>query len=366
MSNELITALQSAAGNAGSFYPYPVDNSVRFAGSETLYRAQTTPTNNKKWTFSCWFKYIGPSSSWKGIIGAGTSGSDYTNFYMNGNHWLLNHVSYGQMDNTAFYRDPSAWYHVVVAFDSTQASAGDRQKIWVNGVKEAQPYSYGSWPQNFNTNINKSGYTLYIGRSGESASYSTQYLAECVFIDGQQLDPTNFAETRNGVWVPKEITGLTFGNNGFYLDFADSSNFGNDVSGNNNDFTSSGLTSREHMPDTPTNNFSTLNPLDISNSTTLRYGNLDHAGGQLYTIWRSSAGTHAVSSGKWYAEVLCETTYQGHGIIKTSVQVDNGGENFLGGTAGWAMFINGDIYHDGSAYSYASTSYGLAASLGYY
>jgi len=288
-SKKLIQA-GAGVGGAEPFYDYEIENSARFSGSETLYRAQTSPTNNKKWTFSCWFKYIGPTG-WQGILGAGSS-PYYTNFYMNSNHFLLNGYgpgSYGQMDNSAFYRDSSAWYHVVVAFDSTQASAGDRQKIWVNGVLEASPYSYGAWPLNHNTYINQSGRNLFVGRSGETASYSKQYLAECVFIDGQQLDPTNFAETKNGVWVPKEITGLTFGNNGFYLDFANSSALGTDVSGNGNNLTSAGFLSSDQMPDTPTNNFATLNPLYKGNTVTLSEGNLSAAPG-LQSAWNTIGG----------------------------------------------------------------------------
>jgi len=304
MGRTALKAIQAAAGSAGGadFYPYTIDNSARFAGSETLYRAQSTPTNNKKWTFSCWYKYTGPTSSWLGILGAGSSGSDYTNFYLNSNHFLLNHVSYGQMDNTAYYRDSSAWYHVVVAFDSTQASASNRQKIYVNGVLEAQTYSYGAWPLNFNTDINQSGYTLYIGRSGETASYSKQYLAECVFIDGQQLPPSDFAETKNGVWIPKEITGLTFGNNGFYLKFDNSGALGTDSSGNGNNFTVSGLTASDQMLDTPTLNYPTLQFNFSTSATTYSEGNL-------VAQQDSAAGKHTRASfalpttGKWYWEV---------------------------------------------------------------
>src|SRR6056300_418913 len=245
---------------------------------------------------------------------------------MNSNHFLLNGYGpggYGQMDNTAFYRDSSAWYHVVVAFDSTQASAGDRQKIWVNGVLEASPYSYGAWPLNHNTYINQSGRTLFVGRSGETASYSKQYLAECVFIDGQQLDPTNFAETKNGVWVPKEITGLTFGNNGFYLDFANSGALGTDSSGNGNNLTSSGFTSSDQMIDTPTNNFATLNVSDTAGANlTISEGNLRFSSSTAaHTAIRATQGIP--ETGKWYWEVCLEaiTSQLKIGVVEYDIPI---------------------------------------------
>ena len=350
-SKNLIQAAAGVGGGSGPFYDYEIENSARFTGSETLYRAQTTPTDNRKWTFSCWFKWAGSTASWRGIIGAGTSGSDYTNFYMNGTHWLLNHVSYGQMDTSAFYRDPSAWYHVVVAFDSTQASAGDRQKIWVNGVLEAQTYSYGAWPQNFNTNINKSGYTLRIGRSGEAASYSTQYLAECVFIDGQQLDPTNFAETKNGVWVPTEITGLTFGNNGFHLKFDNSGSLGADSSGNGNNFTPSGLTSSDQMIDTPTSNFCTLNPLDGAATAQV---NLQQSARS--SSWATCQSTMAFpKTGKWY----WEAGVFGSGTTDTGtigVSADPA-SSYVGSTTNSFSYLgaNGYLYQAAGAVPYGAT-----------
>ena len=359
MSRTALRTIQAAAGNVGGdFYPYTIDNSLRFTGSEMMSFSQGTPTNAKKWTFSMWFKYTGPPSSWLGIFGA-ANGSVYTNFYMNSNHWLLNHYTQGQMDNTAFYRDPSAWYHVVVAFDSTQASAGDRQKIWVNGVKEAQTYSYGAYSLNQELYVNASGRTLYIGRSGETASYSKQYLAECVFIDGQQLDPTNFAETKNGVWVPKEITGLTFGNNGFHLKFDNSGSLGADSSGNGNNFTPSGFSSSDQMIDTPTNNFATFNPLvkepgRANDNSTYAEGNLYAKGDTSSSNANTQIGIATIlypSSGAWYSEVR----HSGYGGVYNS---DNPiiGVYTQDAQAVWGMTTNSVMYNGANGGLYVSGS----------
>lgn len=306
MGRAALRTIQAAAGaGGGDFYSYTIDNSARFAGSETLYRTWGTPTNNKKWTFSTWFK-LDKATSWAGIFGAG----NYNNLYINSNRFILiqnNPGPYGYRVDR-FIRDPGAWMHVVIAFDSTQATASDRQKMYINGVQQDTTLQYSAWPLNVEPYINKSGYTHYIGRSAEVATYSKQYLAECVFIDGQQLDATSFGESKNGTWIPKEITGLTFGNNGFHLKFDNASSLGTDSSGNSNNFSVTGLTSSDQMPDTPTNNMPTLNPL-LQYTTAAGYtglmanGNLEKQGPADNSFTGAySTISMAPNTGKWYSE----------------------------------------------------------------
>jgi hypothetical protein len=199
------------------------------------------------------------------------------------------------------FRDVSAWYHIVIATDTTQATGSDRSKVYINGSQVTSFASTSDASQNFVLTGQTSGKTFYIGAAGDVPSlYLSGYLAEFVVIDGQALDPTSFGEfdKDTGIWKPIDVSGLTFGTNGFYLDFEDSSALGNDVSGNDNDFTVNNLTSIDQSTDTCTNNFATMNVLDSQG--TYSEGNLkvqtadSGRGSQVSTI--------GVSTGKWYAE----------------------------------------------------------------
>jgi hypothetical protein len=125
-----------------------------------------------------------------------------------------------------------------------------------------------------------------------------------------QLDPTSFGEfdEDSGIWKPIDVSGLTFGTNGFYLEFKDSSALGDDTSGNGNDFTVNNLTSIDQTTDTCTNNFATMNPLNVptSNAPTFSEGNLKTVCGTTGGAYMGSA-TMGVSSGKWYVEMKVKT-----------------------------------------------------------
>lgn len=151
----------------------------------------------------------------------------------------------------------------MVAFDTTQATDTNRVKLYINGVQETS-FSTTNYPsQNFDTYFNNNSDEVYIGRridngGSPSGEYLDGYLSEFILVDGSQLTPTSFGETdSNGVWIPKNISSLTFGTNGFHLDFADSADLGNDVSGNDNDFTENNITSIDKVEDTPVNNYDT-------------------------------------------------------------------------------------------------------------
>ena len=155
------------------------------------------------------------------------------------------------------------------------------------------------------TSMNQNGQLNAIG-AGISTSinygYFDGYIANVIMLDGITTDCTAFGEFKEGIWIPKEYEG-SFGSNGYHLDFADSSALGNDVSGNNNDWTSSGLAATDVVSDTPENNFSTLNSLKVNSQTqTFAQGNLDFSSTQTSTN-PAVTGTFARSSGKWYWEV---------------------------------------------------------------
>ena len=304
--------IQASAGNVagGDFYPYTVDNSARFnsADSAKLTKTFSTPTNDKKYVFSTWFK-MSKISNHNQIFTAGTSTTNYAFIAISdaSYFWYYENVSGTKISLRTYgkklFRDHSAWYHIVVAVDTTQATSTDRVKVYFNGELytdwETAQSNHGT--QNYTPLLCAANpHSIGVGTGDYTSSYVDGYLSQTSFIDGTAYNATDFGEDKNGVWVPKDVSGLTFGTNGFYLDFADSSALGNDVSGNNNDFTASGLTASDQMIDTPTNNFATLNPLDNSGIGSPSNGNLFLASATYDT---RIGTTFAPQSGQWYWEI---------------------------------------------------------------
>ena len=281
---------------------FDVANSCRFnrGSSDSLERTPSSASNRKTFTFSGWFKLGNLASSqsdyyqiFGGTVGGGNEGvfiSDADNIYI-----FLG----GEFHTNRKFRDPNAWYHVVFAVDTTQSTDTNRVKLYINGVQETSFSSTGYPNQNHDTAVNNTT-KQNIGER-QNDDYFDGYMAECVLIDGQQLAPTSFGEfdEDSGIWKPIDVSGLTFGTNGFYLDFEDSSALGNDVSGNNNDFTANNLTAIDQSSDSCTNNFATLNPLSHIQLGTLSEGNLKLVSSSAYKI---ATSTIAVSNGKWYVE----------------------------------------------------------------
>ena len=209
-----------------------------------------------------------------------------------------------RITSSQVFRDPTAWYHIVLAVDTTQATNTDRVKLYVNGT---QITSYASTPthpdQNqdltWNTNVAHA-----IGRYSSSGGHYDGYVTEYVLIDGTALDPTSFGEfdSSTNIWKPIDVSGLTFGTNGFYLDFENSSSLGADVSGNGNNFTVNNLTSVDQSTDTCTNNFATMNALDNYHADgAFSNGNLEVTSRN--TGYTYNTSTFGVNTGKWYWEV---------------------------------------------------------------
>jgi len=369
--------IQAASGVGGeeSFYDYEIENSIHLeplnSGNPILSRTIGAGSQTN-FTWSFWVKppVVVPSGyANTGQLGVSGGAVDTAlrmtnNLNGTGGGHILWPYSYnssyiGQDTTTSQFRDPSAWYHVVWAVDTTNATEADRSILYVNGVR--QPFSQmNAWTLNGNTGHGTSGYNMYITRYG--------YMADVVLLDGTTASPTDFAEDKNGIWVPKEITGLTFGTNGFYLDFADSSALGNDVSGNNNDFTVSGLTSSDQMIDTPTNNFPTWNPLLKGISQTgvsTSDGNMvaSHTGGAGTGYWPSFSTMTLPKNGKVYFEICLESVYNGALIMGIMSKED--AEKYAAGTQSPTLGNLGywDI-HDGSAYAWGGDGQPDYATLG--
>jgi len=253
----------AAAATSGST-AFTVDYSCRFNDGDSAYLDRTfgTPTNQKKWTYSCWIKRgdIGNRSVW-GLAASGAY------FQVDQNENKLNpyveHITTGSTASIITKRecrDISAWFHLVVIYDSANEIATERFKFFVNGHLETENGT-NTFPNKDTTPaINKASTVHNIGRFVTGIMYWDGLMSQCVFCDGQAYSPENFGEYDSyGVWRPKDPSGLTFGDNGFYLDFADSSDLGNDISGNNNDWTSNNLAAADQVTDTPTNNFAVWN-----------------------------------------------------------------------------------------------------------
>ena len=268
------------------------------------------------------------------------------------------------------FRDPSAWYHIVVAWDTTQSTASDRIKVYVNGVQETS-FSTANYPnQNTNIQFNRNTNGNYVGGQAGSNTFDG-YMSEVVYIDGSALDPTSFGEFDSdspNIWKPKDISGLTFGTNGFHLDFENASSLGADVSGNSNNFTVNNLTSVDQSTDTCTNNFATLNPLAGNTAITFSEGNLKavFAAQSSRDICQSGFG---VSNGKWYWEVKGNNSYGRAGGI-TAKGHDTESNNVGGSSFSYGYYgDNGTIYNNNSnsglpTYAtYASNTIGVYLSL---
>ena len=300
------------AGASGAGGGYEIDQSIRFNDNDSANMSFTsgTPTDQKKGTWSFWAKRGNLGITAQMFNYSTTVGNNTGVFFDTSNRLnvILNNGA-GEQFTSQVFRDPSSWYHIVVAVDTSQATGANRTRIYINGSEYSGPYDRNTIiTQNTNVGGFAASQTWYIGRLGYSAvQYLDGYLAESHFIDGQQLAPTEFGETNNdGVWVPKAYAG-TYGTNGFYITGEDSADLGADYSGNGNDFTSSGLTSDDQVTDTPTENYCTLNPLygAVSYPATFSNGNLTASGSG--GVGRYAISTMGATSGKWYSEVKVDS-----------------------------------------------------------
>jgi len=333
--------------------------SLRFDdnGSAYLNRTPSSAGNRQTWTWSGWVKRgnLGEQD----IFGDNTaSSSDGFIKYRSDN--VLQFGSYVSGYNfdirsSAVYRDVSAWYHIVAVYDSSNSTSSLRQRLYVNG----EEVSYGTQSnssQNYETKINNN-VSHSIGHFVNSGSiqYLDGYLSNIHFIDGQALDPTSFGETIDGYWKAKNYSG-SYGTNGFHLEFDGDTT---DSSGNGNNWTANNISAHDYVPDSPTNNFATLNPLNAVRAVGIAEGNLRYssqgASGANAGIY---AGTISWSSGKWYFEFRLRSgnvDLQGgivalpatpiNGSFETWRYKNNGYLEFNGGaTSGWATtYSTGDV-----------------------
>ena len=313
-------AMMGAAGAAGG--GYAVDNSAVFNDDDSQYLTRTnasaTTTGGadaqKKFTISLWWKHGNIPSGGQNLYVQNPNSSNYLKCAIagsGGNEGALQFFAattgaFNTGDTTAVLRDFHAWYHILFYYDSTDGTAGDRARIYLNGIRLTDFQTSATNPGSGATTQFGSNNPATIGRNQASNGYSDGYMAEMVVIDGQALTPSSFTESDdNGVLRPLDISkqGFTFGDQGFYLNFASSgSDLGDDASGNSNDFTNNN--SATQTTDSPTSNFAVSSPLQLASGATLAEGNLKvtHDNNCI-----SQCSMPIPSSGKYYFEVSIVT-----------------------------------------------------------
>jgi hypothetical protein len=320
-----------SGSSAGVAAAYTIDNSCRFNSADSAY-LHFTPSgagdSTKISTMSCWIKLVELTNT--GMIASCNASEVFHDFRGGVTNYFGAHHVVGSPDRwlqtTASYRDPSAWMHIHISMDTGQATAADRMTLTINGVKITD-FRTEVYPAQNDAMIWASAVRHDIGRRADSAGdYLDAYLAEVIFIDGVEENISSFGEfDTKGIWIPVDPSSISsFGTNGWWLDFANSSDLGNDISGNSNDFTSSGLATNDQTTDSPTDsadddvgNYATWNPLQLGTSGSLLNGNLSwkdtdgSASGMIVSTITMPAG-----SGKFHAEFTYIATYtNGVGIM---------------------------------------------------
>jgi hypothetical protein len=285
---------------------FDVANSCMFNSADTPHMQKTFSAGNRTtWTVSVWTK--------RGILGSnmriftyGSGGDpDDRARFLADNTIEFQCSAGGELTTTRVFRDTSSWYHFVFVYDSTNGTAGNRMRMYVNGVEETVFTTDTNPSLNLacaGANVNGEDANIVRDGYGGGEQYFDGYMAEFVHIDGTALAPTDVGEfdEDSGIWKPIDVSGLTFGTNGFYLDFEDSANLGNDANGGT-DLTETNLAATDQAIDTCTNNFATFNAnYKSANQPTYTQGNTTATSSG--AGYRLSFSTIAVSTGKWYAE----------------------------------------------------------------
>lgn len=366
--------LKSAAAAAGG---YQIERSLRFNSSDSAYLSRTPAVagNRQTWTWAGWVKRSAFGSD-QMIFTSRPTASPYALFYFTSADYLqFTDNTLGYIRTASVFRDPSAWYHILLSVDTTGATAADYLKIYVNNVR--QTIGASTLPsQNSEGQINTAtAHSIGSFQPYAGTEYFNGYLAECYLIDGQQLTPSSFTEVSatTGQLIPKAYTG-SYGTNGFQLKFADNSSntattLGKDTSGNGNNWTPNNLSvtagaGNDSLVDTPTSygmpdtgvggevrgNYATLNPLDLADFT-LSNGNLNYS--KTSTTWKSVRATVGVNSGKWYYEYQFGSDSRHYiGISQSSMDI----ATYPGATStSYSIYLfNGYKSNNGVDSSYAS------------
>ena len=356
---------------------YDIANSLKLESDNTERVNKPAGTisgagNRRTFTISFWTKRTEINGVKQYLFEAGNSDSNTDRFTLRfgtGDTFDIQSQSTWLVTNRVF-RDTSAWYHFVIKVDTTDGTAANRIKLYVNGVEETS-FSIdnrSSINQNHDFPVNNTEDHIIGNSQIEGSQYYNGYIAEWIQLDGTAAAPTSFGEfdDDSGIWKPKDPSALSFGTNGFWLDFEDSSNLGNDASGGT-DFTLTNITSTDQATDTPTNNFATGNPLVYFSNPTFNTFNALTEGATKLTKgangWETLSSTIAVTSGKWYMEfqniIMPESAMAS--VFPADIEfIGAGGQinNFAGkvsGDGGISYYsYDGNIFYNASNTSYGS------------
>jgi len=352
---------------------YQIERSLRFNSADSAYLNKTFASagNKKTFTISMWVKRSSLSASNRRLL-SGSGGNFHfrftsahqlsTNFQSSGTNYVLT--------STQVFRDTSAYYHFVAAYDTTQATSSNRIKFYVNGEQITAFGTANYPPQNAESEINAAAAHYLFSYDG-SSEFFDGYATEINFIDGQALTPSSFGEfnTDTGVWQPIEYTG-TYGTNGFYLPFSDNAStttLGDDFSGNGNDWTTNNFSvtagaGNDSLVDSPTRygtdtgaggevrgNYATLNPL--ASGSTLSNGNLDFTTpgvGSSVAV----ATFEIPKTSKWYFEVTVASTT---GTIGDNSRIGIQATNSVTPSKDVRYYSNGNKSVDASVTAYGAS-----------
>jgi len=372
------------ANPSSGFYNGVATQSLRFDGSSRLEKNFSSEGSRQKWTISVWVKRTAIEHNLV-ILGYSPSSTFYGALYFHNNRIRIYDIQSSSfkfdLQTNALHRDASAWYHIVVSADTTQSTASNRIKMYVNGV-QVTSFAVETYPSLNLSSLVTDDCSHSIGRYADVTTGSFKgYMSEFNLVDGlsffsdtsgtanTSFNINSFGETKNGVWIAKEYTG-SYGTNGFRLQFnqtgtgtASTSTIGADTSGNTHHFTSSGIVASDcAMPDSPENNFATLNSLYATANTnvTLSKGNLKATVSQV--AYQQTFGSIGVSSGKWYVEMKQNGTTNSSNMMGISsdnnFSILQSTSSYIGSNSGgenYAFYMhNGQKYSGGSGASYGS------------
>ena len=340
---------------------YDVANSCRFDNNAYMQSGNTNSTNNP-WTFSVWIKRakVGAEqtlimsytdSNDFGLIRFGSDDTLLIGDYVNGSYVM-------KYETNRKFRDVSAWYHIVVS-QSAVSGASPATLLYVNGVQETSFGTSNAYSQNDTQNWQKNGENFNF-MMGQGEHYQQAYVCEAVWIDNTVYAASDFGEfdEDSGIWKPKDPSGLNFGTNGFYFDFADSGNLGDNEAGNSRaDFSENNIAATDQSTDTCTNNFCTMNPLDnFYSGATFSEGNIKVSSARYAGV----TSTFALTKGKWYFEYKCVSRSGTSGFVgitsATATATNYEFGNQSGENVGYSVSLhNGSVYGNGGQVAASGT-----------
>lgn len=368
--------LQRTANRGSISTGYDIENSLKLerANSEAIAATNSTQSGNRKtWTFSTWIKRT--EISYSGAFGvvaifyAASSGIRFESTDKLGIRLYTSGGLAGDFLTTQVFRDTSAWYHIVLTVDSTEATSSNRVKLWINGeqVTDFGTETYPNLNDEFQFGEAQSAAPIRIGNAYWGTSPFSAYIAETHYLNGTAKQASDFGEydADSGIWIPKEYTDGGYGDIGFYYKYDNASSLGEDSSGEGHDASAlSNITSADQATDTPTNNFCTLNVISAIGDNTYTEGATK---GIANAQNEQAEGTFMINKGKWYFEAQNITSAGAmFGFGKPNNWATGNPNNPGNDTSSFAIANDGNVYYNSNTAasgwaSYATTDKAMIA-----